>query len=114
MVAGVEFKQKLQLAASRTSRYKNQLAPRYSTSPTLMEHNTQTQLIYYVEYVSLNILQNVLVIGVLNVKKGYVPNVKNIIACLKALEHMTLFQLKIIRNYQIIFQKLFITAKTMI
>jgi hypothetical protein len=48
-----------------------------------------------VEYVSLNILQNVLVIGVLNVKKGYVPNVKNIIACLKALEHMTLFQLKI-------------------
>jgi hypothetical protein len=44
----------------------------------------------------------------------FVPNVKNIIACLKALEHMTLFQLKIIRNYQIIFQKLFITAKTMI
>jgi hypothetical protein len=79
-----------------------------------VEHNTKTQLIYYVEYVSLNILQNVLVIDVLNVKKGYVPNVKNIIACLKALEHMTLFQLKIIRNYQIIFQKLFITAKTMI
>jgi hypothetical protein len=34
---GVEFKQKLQLA-SRTSRYKNQLAPRYSTSPTIMGH----------------------------------------------------------------------------
>jgi hypothetical protein len=33
--AGVEFKQKLQLA-SRTSRYKNQLAPRYSISPTIM------------------------------------------------------------------------------
>ena len=32
---GVEFKQKLQLA-SRTSRYKNQLALRYSTSPTIM------------------------------------------------------------------------------
>ena len=68
---------------------------------------------YYVEYVSLNILQNVLVIGVLNVKKGYVPTVKNTIACLKPLERMVLFQLKIIRNYQNLFQKLFITAKTM-
>jgi hypothetical protein len=53
-----------------------------------MEHKTKTQLIYYVEYVSLNILQNVLIIGVLNVKKGYVPNIRNTIACLKPQEYL--------------------------
>jgi hypothetical protein len=44
-VAEVEFKQKLQLA-SRTSRYKNQLAPpRYSTSPTIMGTITKNYII---------------------------------------------------------------------
>jgi hypothetical protein len=42
--AGVEFKQKLQLA-SRTSRYKNQLAPRYSISPTIMGTITKNYII---------------------------------------------------------------------
>jgi hypothetical protein len=32
---------------------------------------------------------------------------------LKPQEHMVLFQLKIMRNYRNLFQKLFITAKTM-
>jgi hypothetical protein len=78
-----------------------------------VELKTTTQQIYYVEYVRLNILQNVLIIGVLNVKKVYVLNVRNTIACLKPQERMVLFQLKIKRNYPNPFQKLFITAKTM-
>jgi hypothetical protein len=41
---GVEFKQKFQLD-SRTSRYKNQLAPRYSTSPTIMGTITKNYII---------------------------------------------------------------------
>ena len=57
-------------------------------------------------------ITNVLIIGVLNVKKGYVPNVRNTIACLKPQERMVLFQLKIIRNYHNLFHKLFKTAKT--
>ena len=41
LVSGVKFKQKFQLA-SRTSRYKNQLAPQISTSPTIMGTITKT------------------------------------------------------------------------
>jgi hypothetical protein len=42
LVSGVKFKQKFQLA-SRTSRYKNQLAPQISTSPTIMGTITKIQ-----------------------------------------------------------------------
>ena len=52
LYAGVEFKQKLQLA-SRPSRYKNQLAPppRYSTSPTIMGTITKNDIIIITEHV---------------------------------------------------------------